>query len=276
MGTCASTPTAHRTGTSHTRAAFPQFEAPADFAAYASGEGAEKKAPAPAQAKQPDRDNGAPRSHEAVVDGIVTCLGTQPQLREVLYKLLAWCVEPRDMADAEAFVAAQDEYVYSHVIQAPYAVVGILEDAGGLVRCDLDADGRPVDDAVRARLGDDAADDLVCSTVVSTTDEGAAVVELLSPARRIEAQLAQKPHRRPTYLALLRFCAQPRSLKDIQDFFASTPDLALDLVTAHQRLAPDYYVDRLEKAGGLVWRGAWVATEAGLRAAAQAGDPCTP
>ena len=264
-----------KTRAAHRMPAFPAFEADQSYEEYMAADrgGAHRaerdqerfvKAVEHADACDPAA------AEQAVEDAIVTSVMSQPLLREILYKTLAYCVEPRDFADVEAFIAATDEYAHGHVLQTPCAIARILVDVGGLERADFDAEGRLVDDARRAGLTADEVDDLVESTTLATTEAGAHVVDLLAPSRRIAAQLAQKPHRRDTYLAVLRFCSEPRSLEQIKEMLQTTPDMALDYVTAHQRLAPDYYIDRLEKTGALVWRGAWVTTEAGLRALASA------
>lgn len=246
------------------RPPFPPFEAPASFEEMAAG-------PAPSNAASSDRPE--PDAPADGVDAVVTCVCSQPPLRETLYKTLAHCAQPRPFAEVEAFISSQDEFVFSHIEQTPHTLIGMLVDAGGLVRTPLDAQGKPLTPELLAGLSQDEADDLVASFELATTPEGRAAVELLSPQRRIAAQLAQKPHRRPTYLALLSFCREPRTLAQIEAFFADNPDLALDQVTAYHHLSPDYYVDRLEKAGALVWRGAWVTTQAGLDALAGADVP---
>ena len=88
-------------------------------------------------------------------------------------------------------------------------------------------------------------------------------MRLLAPERRIEAQLSLRPHRRDTYFAVLDFCTTPRKFPEIEAFFKATPGLSQDIVADHHKLSPDFYVDKLDKAGALVWRGAWVATDAG-------------
>lgn len=58
---------------------------------------------------------------------------------------------------------------------------------------------------------------------------------------------------------------QPRKFPEIEALFKNVPGLSQDIVADHHKLSPDFYVDKLDKAGALVWRGAWVATDAGKR-----------
>lgn len=199
------------------------------------------------------------------VNAVVMCVGSQNALREALYKTLAFCQQPRDFVEVEDFIAQTDEFVYSHIMQTPFAMIQMLVDAGGLAQTPLDGEGNPIADEQLANLSEDEADDLIATYRIQATDAGAETVRLLAPERRIEAQLSLRPHRRDTYFAVLDFCAQPRKFPEIEAFFKNTSGLSQDIVADHHKLSPDFYVDKLDKAGALVWRGAWVATDAGKR-----------
>ena len=262
-------------GTTRTNRAmppFPAFEVPGDYEAalfqQESNQDTQAQEELDASSAQPEPQDKE-QLLEAQLDALLTLIGAQGILREVLYKTLAHCLEPRDAVELERFVAEQDEYRYQHVLQTPYAAIRMLVDAKGLAETPVDAAGHSIDPARRATLTEDELDDLTAHTLLATTEAGAAAVRLLDPARRIAAQLAKKPHRRATYCAVLAYCAEePRTLPQIQELFKTNTDLVLDHVTAHHTLAPDYYVDRLEKAGALTWRGAWAITEAGRQALA--------
>lgn len=236
--------------------------------AIASGAGAATVDPAAiaqgaasdAEYELPDEPTFADR-----VNAVVMCVGSQNALREALYKTLAFCQQPRDFVEVEDFIAQTDEFVYSHIMQTPFAMIQMLVDAGGLAQTPLDGEGNPIADEQLANLSEDEADDLIATYRIQATDAGAETVRLLAPERRIEAQLSLRPHRRDTYFAVLDFCTQPRKFPEIEAFFKNTSGLSQDIVADHHKLSPDFYVDKLDKAGALVWRGAWVATDAGKR-----------
>ena len=196
---------------------------------------------------------------------VVMCVGSQNALREALYKTLAFCQQPHEFTEVEDFIAQTDEFVYSHIMQTPFAMIQMLVDAGGLAQTPLDSEGSPIADKQLANLSEDEADDLISTYRIQTTDAGVETVRLLAPERRIEAQLSLRPHRRDTYFAVLDFCMQPRKFPEIEALFKNVPGLSQDIVADHHKLSPDFYVDKLDKAGALVWRGAWVATDAGKR-----------
>ena len=218
-----------------------------------------------AQGAQPAADYELPDEPTFTdrVNAVVMCIGSQNALREALYKTLAFCEQPRDFTEVEDFIAATDEFVYSHIMQTPFTMIGMLTDAGGLSQTPLDEAGNPVTAEQLANLTADEADDLVATYRIEATGAGREAVRLLAPERRIEAQLSLRPHRRDTYFAVLDFCTTPRKFPEIEAFFKATPGLSQDIVADHHKLSPDFYVDKLDKAGALVWRGAWVATDAG-------------
>ena len=116
------------------------------------------------------------------------CIGSQNALREALYKTLAFCEQPRDFTEVEDFIAATDEFVYSHIMQTPFTMIGMLTDAGGLSQTPLDEAGNPVTAEQLANLTADEADDLVATYRIEATGAGREAVRLLAPERRIEAQ----------------------------------------------------------------------------------------
>ena len=248
---------------------FPKFEVSRDYASFAQGtsqftdESFEDALAAEAASQQAAAQNQTPTVQEAA-DAILTCIGSQGELREILYKTLVFCRETRSFSAAEQYIAQLDEITYGHVIQTPYSCISMLVHVGGLEKIPVDDRGNCIEAQRLENLDADEADDLIDSWCLKTTRSGLYVCELLDPARRLTAQLALKPYRRATYLRILEFCAQqPRSLDDIKQLFKEDKTLVLDYVTAHQKLSPDYYVDRLEKAGGLIWKGAWITTPAG-------------
>lgn len=285
----------------------PRFEVSSDFQTFekeglvmrAQGDSKTTVLSGGVNEKEPQAHTSKDRekTFEEKVTDVIACVGAQNALREVLFKTLEYCEEPREFSEVEEFISQQDEFVYSHIIQTPYTLIGMLVRAGGLDEVVIDTqDGvRAADFAESAREAPNSQNTVTvnettgeqcCSSgdhtsdytnnedhnecfetiVIQTTSEGCEAVRMLAPAKRIRAQLLSHPSRCSTYLAVLDFCRTPRTFPEIQNFFKTTPGLAQDVVAAHHRLSPDYYVDKLDKAGALVWRGAWVDTEAGLRA----------
>ena len=207
---------------------------------------------------------------EESIARVVECLFNHPRHRELLYKALVHCQTERTEHAAEEFLARQPEA--AQALQTPYTLLRNLAAAGGVTVIAHDAQGLALDETrceqLRAEgLDDDALADLVAERRV-TTPAGCAACELLAPEHRTLAAIYKVPERRATFVRLLDFCRTPRKLADINQLLADDPALAPSQRTAGQKLHACYFIDRLEEAGGLVWDGSWVTTDAGKRALA--------
>ena len=208
---------------------------------------------------------------EESIARVVECLFNHPRHRELLYKALVHCQTERTEHAAEEFLARQPEA--AQALQTPYTLLRNLAAAGGVTVIAHDAQGLALDETrceqLRAEgLDDDALADLVAERRVLTTPAGCAACELLAPEHRTLAAIYKVPERRATFVRLLDFCRTPRKLADINQLLADDPALAPSQRTAGQKLHACYIIDRLEEAGGLVWDGSWVTTDAGKRALA--------
>ena len=208
---------------------------------------------------------------EESIARVVECLFNHPRHRELLYKALVHCQTERTEHAAEEFLARQPEA--AQALQTPYTLLRNLAAAGGVTVIAHDAQGLALDETrceqLRAEgLDDDALADLVAERRVLTTPAGCAACELLAPEHRTLAAIYKVPERRATFVRLLDFCRMPRKLADINQLLADDPALAPSQRTAGQKLHACYFIDRLEEAGGLVWDGSWVTTDAGKRALA--------
>ena len=208
---------------------------------------------------------------EESIARVVECLFNHPRHRELLYKALVHCQTERTEHAAEEFLARQPEA--AQALQTPYTLLRNLAAAGGVTVIAHDAQGLALDETrceqLRAEgLDDDALADLVAERRVLTTPAGCAACELLAPEHRTLAAIYKVPERRATFVRLLDFCRKPRKLAEINQLLADDPALAPSQRTAGQKLHACYFIDRLEEAGGLVWDGSWVTTDAGKRALA--------
>ena len=208
---------------------------------------------------------------EESIARVVECLFNHPRHRELLYKALVHCQTERTEHAAEEFLARQPEA--AQALQTPYTLLRNLAAAGGVTVIAHDAQGLALDETrceqLRAEgLDDDALADLVAERRVLTTPAGCAACELLAPEHRTLAAINKVPERRATFERLLDFSRTPRKLADINQLLADDPALAPSQRTAGQKLHACYFIDRLEEAGGLVWDGSWVTTDAGKRALA--------
>lgn len=250
----------------------PRFEVSRGYEDYARSDHRMKPRPAAQQdaaASSAAAPIAAAPSLEEQMDAVLRAVGNQRALQEVLYKLLLFCQEQRTQEEAEAFIAQSDEFRFSHIIQSPTSIVRIMVKNHGLSSTQVDAQGEPVTQECRAGLSADELDDLICGTLLKTTQAGVNVAQMISPAKRFEAQLGRNRGRTATFYAILEFCAQePRKFPQIKEFYTQHDEFSKSTSMDSQQLACDFYVDKLECAGMLVWRGQWEVTQAGRDALA--------
>ena len=113
-------------------------------------------------------------------------------------------------------------------------------------------------------LTEDEVDDLVAGYAFMTTAVGLAVVEQHTPRARIIELLNLVPERADTYIELLDFCSEePRTYSEISQLLKGRPALVRIVDGEPQTMQPSVFVDKLEAAGGMVWRDGWVLTDEG-------------
>ncbi len=200
-------------------------------------------------------------SYDRAVAGLQHLLGGAPLHREIYLRLLNFCKERRLLSEAEAVVERAPGF--STLAQSPYRLIRDLVDEGGLDWIDLDADGLDVTPERTAGLSADQIDDLVADFALETTAAGADAAEAMSPERRLDALLQKAPERERAFAEVLAFCEEPRAFKDVQDFLEQAGVLGSLRAANGRPLQASFFVDMLERAGGLEWDGAWHVTEAG-------------
>ena len=218
----------------------------------------------PSEAREGCGGNGAAfddGSYDRAVAGLRRLLGGAPLHREIYLRLLNFCKERRLLSEAEAVVGRAPGF--STLAQSPYRLIRDLVDEGGLDWIDLDADGLDVTPERTAGLSADQIDDLVADFALETTAAGADAAEAMSPERRLDALLQKTPEREQAFTDVLAFCEEPRTFGAVQEFLEKAGVLGPLRAANGRPLQASFFVDMLERAGGLEWDGAWRVTEAG-------------
>lgn len=185
-----------------------------------------------------------------------------PLNREILYKALAFCAEERPLREAEDFIAALPQF--SLATQNQYAMLKTLVKAYGLCLIERDAEGAEVLPAQKEGLTEDEVDDLVVSVAFKTTEVGAYFVEYNKPSARLVDLLNLDPARTDTYREVLEFVGEaPRPYSQIETLLAGRPALQTVIDGRAETMQPSVFVDKLERAGALVWKDGWTLTEEG-------------
>lgn len=201
-------------------------------------------------------------SFEERVDILGAAVVRHPLNRELLYEALLFCVQERRESDAEAFIAQLPQFRSS--TQNPFHMLTVLVRAGGLARVERDEKGREITLDDKAGLPEDEADDLVWDVGYQTTDVGLAFLEAYSPRARLIQALNLAPERTQDYCEVLEFvAAAPRTYREITELLAGRPTLETVIGGRRETMQPSVFVDKLERAGALVWKEGWCLSEAG-------------
>lgn len=202
---------------------------------------------------QPDRDSALGRLDKL--------LGGAPLHREIYVRLLGFCKERRLLADAEDAVRSWPQS--TQIAQSPYRLIRDLVEEGGLDWIALDSDGAELAPDRIKGLSVDEVEDLTAAYAVETTAAGADAAEEWSPAWRLGRLMESSPERIEAFAEVLALCKLPQSLTSVEELLERLGFLDTLRAVNGQPLKVSYFVDVLERAGGLEWDGAWRITEAG-------------
>ena len=182
------------------------------------------------------------------VQALLDLMARNPLHREIYLQIIEFCEVRRLLGDVEAMVA--DCSGFSLTAQTPFRLIANVVDNGGIHWYEVDAQGDEITEERRANLTDDEADDLVEGFALEASDAGREVLERMAPERRLRDLFDKAPGRLSTYLV-------------------HQPDAGALIGASGQPLQPSYFVDMLERSGGLVWDKGWKATGKGSALAKQ-------
>ena len=199
---------------------------------------------------------------EEKLDALNATVMRHPLNREILYKALAFCEEERPLREAEDFIASIPQFEMA--TQNQYYMLTSLVRAHGLEMIERDEDGNVVAPEQKEGLTEDEIDDLVAAFSFKTTEVGAYFVEYNRPQARLVDLLSLDPGRADTYRELLEYvAAEARPYRDIEALLSGRPVLETVIDGHRETMQPSVFVDKLERAGALVWKDGWTLTEEG-------------
>lgn len=187
-----------------------------------------------------------------------------PLLKKPLLTMLSLC---ESHPDAERRTLEQlaldqwsDEYRQSHA-----TTLDILVRNDALSE-QVYVDGEPYDGTLEDAQTDAAvADDAVAESRIAITSIGRELLDAYAADKTLRDLIAGKPHYLKVYTTILETCNAEAgaSRTDLEQAVSALPALQPDTETQRTRVYPQYFIDALESAGGIVWQGAWHTTDAG-------------
>lgn len=220
--------------------------------------------PAPTDAAEVHGVEEVPTTEEEKLAKLNACVTRHPLNREVFYKTLRYCAEERSLRDVEEQIATFPEF--SRCTMNQYYIVKSLVEAYGLELVERTERGEIITPAMKEGKTEDEIDDMVQSLNYRTTSVGNRLVAERAPGVRLESLLEWEPVRRDAYLRLLDYIDQePRTYPQVESLLKGNPVLQTIIDGRLETVQPSVLLDKLERAGVLVWNGAWQTTEEGRR-----------
>lgn len=174
-------------------------------------------------------------------------LAREPQYRLALYRLLGFCEQQRTLEEIEAEVAG-----YPEMAASPYSARTVL---GWLVEPDA-VTCLNADEAEGAPAQEDGEGGHPYLFEISPV--GAQVLENRRSSRPLDKLVDEYPCYAEAFERVLAACAKPLSRQEIEALFKGDP-----ILEEPKKVYPNFFLDKLEAAGGIVFDGGWLTTGEG-------------
>lgn len=170
---------------------------------------------------------------ETLTDQILRRIDSEPNYRIVLYKILHYCDPARPMSDVEQKILSMPEM--KGAFHSPQLLLSWLVGVGGI-------------DQINSEKGE---------RMWCTTQAGRKVVRLESCDSRLMRLLDQDRSYQDIYLKVLQACLTPKSRTEIESLLNG------NILLEKPKVYPSFFIENLERAGGLEWDVKWRTTLAG-------------
>jgi len=211
--------------------------------------------------ERPKEDDLGGLDFEERVAHLKGVVNRHPLHREIFYKTLKYCTERRILPEVEDFIIACTEF--EAVSQSPYYLLMFLLRGGGIETYELDENGELVLPEQKEGLSEDEIDDLVMQFAFETNEFGRELVERMSPKKRILELLEITPAYYDTFIEVMDFLTDKRSLADVDKLLRGRDVLMAGRDPNDRPIQPSVFIDKLEKTGGIYWEKGWLITEEG-------------
>lgn len=179
-----------------------------------------------------------------------------------LLNILRFCTEERELDEVLAFISGMPEM--ETATRTSLSLVNSMVNSGALVRSAI-ADGVRLSYDDYLRSVEEGASYEQVEFRLATTEAGAKAIG----ENGVDGALASLRDARPDcavyFDAILAYCVQPRSYRDVSDEIARIEASRFGAVA---KIQPSYVLERLHETGALDWKGGWETTaqgEAALR-----------
>jgi hypothetical protein len=207
------------------------------------------------QVSEPKSDTRSPKER------ISDLIDSMKPHKDILFGLIDFCKQPQTAEAVDERLAELTRFHYC--VYDGVELRRLLQEAGGLEYLEAAADEA---DEAKARTQVEEDEDGQEYLVIKKRPEGlwlsaATAVELLEEqdaGRDFQLLMQAEPRDLDVYRQIIEYCRRPRTIKEIDKLINNHPLLK------EPRRYSGYFIERLEKNGGLEWRGNWVSTSLGM------------
>lgn len=194
---------------------------------------------------------------DSEVERIIAVVNGEPAVREALYKVLGFCRQRTSLANV---IEHLDDLCGDGALQDSFDYLLRLEFSGA-ISVESILDGRPLTAEEEAEYREGSFErGAEVEEFCELTPAGAAAEMSLHPWRRMALLLEAKPEYEDLFKRTLEFCAEPKSLQEIERFLEQD-DRVATLAQSKDRVWPAYFIDRLKNAGAIEWHEGWVCAD---------------
>lgn len=192
-------------------------------------------------------------------------LKENPSYVRPAFDVLSFCESEQPF---EAIVSLLEETAYAKTFVARSdAFVALLRDQG-LLSMTVYVDGECYEGTLDDLRDDESvSDEAVVSYGFTVTDEGRDAALAIAPKGRLATLFEADEADNPVYCRILVLADQPTGVAkaELEKTLLSEGLIPIDERTGLPSIFPSYYIDNLERAGGLVWESTWKTTDEGRR-----------
>lgn len=194
----------------------------------------------------------------------IEVIGHNPLLKKPLLAILETCAEAGE--SDRAFVEEKAQGLWSEAYRlSPASCVDVLVRAGALIEVVL-VNGSPYEGTLEdLQLDPNVADDAVVKSELRISEDGRELMEAYAPEVTLRSLMDERPQHAPVFETVLSACSAEGgcSREALEHAIEAVLPEEAKSETGNKRVYPQYYLDALETAGGIVWDGSWRTTTAG-------------
>lgn len=190
-------------------------------------------------------------------------LVANPSYATPAFDLITFCADERNFDEAVQYLKGN---AYPKTFVAPAdGFVSLMVDNGFLV-LSIYVDGEPYEGTFDELVEDESVPvEAEVTYGVRATDLGRETVAPYAPTAQLAGLIEGDAEAAPVHLRVLELCCAEGgcSKQELDRALNAEGLIPHDERTGLVSIYPAYYIDNLEKAGGLVWKDAWLTTDEG-------------